>query len=116
MEKQNLKSSGLGDISMIRDILMGQQINDFDQRFTEIADRIAALEKDLRSSIQMLDDRTETHFVKHTNEFNEKLEKLRHHLDNQVDMLKNKIENTSKTDKASLSKLLVEMSQKIMSE
>ncbi len=116
MEKQNPKSGGLGDISMIRDILMGQHINDIDQRFAEIADRMAALEKDLRSSIQMLDDRTEAHFAKHTNEFNEKLEKLRHHLDNQVDMLKNKIENTSKTDKATLSKLLVEMSQKIVAE
>jgi ElaB/YqjD/DUF883 family membrane-anchored ribosome-binding protein len=116
MEKTEVKTPGLGDISMIRDILMGQQINDYETRFAEVSNRINQLEQDLRNSIHSLDEKTESNLARLTQDMNDRMEKLRQHLDSQINILNNKIQDTSAKDRAKMAGLLVEMSKKLVTE
>ena len=116
MEKTDIKSNGLGDISMIRDILMGQQINDYESRFADVSNRINQLEADLRNSIQSLDEKTEANLARLTQDMNDRLEKLRQHMDSQINILNNKIQDTSAKDRAKIAGLLVEVSKKLVTE
>jgi Skp family chaperone for outer membrane proteins len=116
MEKTEVKTPGLGDISMIRDILMGQQINDYETRFAEVSGRINQLEQDLRNTIHLLDEKTEANLARLTQEMNDRMEKLRQHLDSQINILNNKIQDTSAKDRAKMAGLLVEISKKLVTE
>ncbi len=116
MEKTEVKSNGLGDISMIRDILMGQQINDYESRFADVSNRINQLEQDLRNSIHSLDEKTEANLARMTQDMNDRMEKLRQHLDSQINILNNKIQDTSAKDRAKMAGLLVDMSKKLVTE
>lgn len=94
--------SPFGDVNVIRDILMGQHISQFEHRFQENEETIARTEEALRNRIQQME-----------NEMNARFERLEQLLSAHVETLTNRLMETSKGDKASLARLLDEVSNKL---
>ncbi len=112
----NTKTAGLGDISMIRDILMGQHISEFESRLAEVNGRIQQLEQDLRKSMQEQEDRSNQRFSKLTEEMNERFSRLQKTMDDGNKMLDDKINRTSKADKAIIGAMLVQIGKELIGE
>lgn len=113
---ENKSTPGLGDISMIRDILMGQQMNDYDARFNEVNKRIQQLEQDLRQTIKSLEDRTHQRIQQLTDETNDRFARLQQNLDDNTKMLEDRIARTSKADKAIIGAMLIEIGKQLVNE
>ena len=112
-DKLNTK---FGEIGTIRDILMGQQMSEYEDRFTEIKQMLTTLENDLRKVIneqdvkfsQKLDDLT-----KETNNRFEMLEKL---LEKNVTSIQKQMDQNRKTDKHKLGKMFAKIGAQLMDE
>lgn len=112
----NKNNAGLGDISMIRDILMGQQMTDYDKRFADVSQRIQQLETDLRHAIKALEDRTHQRMQQMTDETNERFARIQKNLDDNTQMLEDRIARTSKTDKAIIGAMLIEIGKQLVND
>ncbi|MEY4903667.1 MAG: hypothetical protein RLZZ292_1482 [Bacteroidota bacterium] len=104
----------LGDLGMIRDILMGEHINNFETQFDITTQRINALEAEIKASIQALDEKTTAHFAKLTQDTNTRLASLQQSLEQNVAQLTQQLAAKSKEDKHSLGLMLVEMGKQLM--
>jgi ElaB/YqjD/DUF883 family membrane-anchored ribosome-binding protein len=114
--ESTVKTNGIGDVSMIRDILMGQHINEFENRFSEISNRVQQLEQDLRKVMQEQEDRTNQRFSKMTEEMNDRFARVQKNLDDNTKMLDEKINRTSKADKAIIGAMLIEIGKQLVDE
>lgn len=128
----------LGEISTIRDILMGQQMSEYESRFAQLEaylkeaeqllqQKIATLSGDSSTQLSALEEQTQQRFAKLENtindQFNEfenattnrfsQLEKLL--LDN-VEHLNEEIDKTSRTERQRIGKLLMDMGSQLMEE
>ncbi len=114
----NDKGNGLnlGDIGMIRNILMGDQITDFEARFNTIQEQIADLKKELSSKITELDSATQKSFSSMDKEHTMKFEDIEKQLISNVEKLNNRIDKVSKDDKMRLGKMLDKVSKQLMGE
>jgi Skp family chaperone for outer membrane proteins len=110
------QTGGIGDISMIRDILMGQQMNDYDQRFGDVSKRIQQMEQDLRAAIKALEDRTHQRFQQMADEHDERFARLQQNLDDNTKMLEDRIARTSKADKAIIGAMLIEIGKQLVND
>ena len=106
----SMGAMGFGDISMIRNILMGQQIATWEENFKLITARqdkehaensaaLKSLEASIRQQLRDLEKRTEDRFSL--------VEAL---INDRVEMLQKSIANTSQADRHALGKLLGEVS------
>lgn len=118
MAENNKKSNGsmLGEISTIRNILMGEQMSKYEERFAEMQTALEAaqgtLEKELRATAGNTDNRLEK-LEKDVNARFDKLEKLL--LDNIAQMNK-RLDDVSNADKHQLGEMLAAMGKKLMSK
>lgn len=110
----SMGAMGFGDISMIRNILMGQQIATWEEKFQQVDARqdkdlnentvaIKALEASTLKHLRDLEKRTEDRFAL--------VEAL---INDRVDMLQKTIAATSQADKHALGKLLGDISQTLL--
>ena len=91
-----------GDMSMLRDIIMGPKVIEYDQHLTDI-DHL----------IQKNDDATQSRFDALERDMNARFDRLEQLLTQNVEKLSQQIQQTSKNDKASLADLLIGVSQKL---
>ena len=96
-----------GDMSMLREIIMGPKVIEYEQRFTDTDEstrqRFEALERDMNARFEAL-----------TKEMNARLESLTQLLNQNVEKLDTQMKNMSRNDKAKMSELIVEMSKKLV--
>lgn len=115
----------LGEISTIREILMGGHINQYEAEFNQIKQRIAnereatdnqrtALEQHLLAEINSLEARINDRLDTLTQQMNERFDSLENQVSEQVQMLQERIAHVSKTDKADLGRLLAEVSNRLI--
>ena len=104
MAEQNsgIPVSGLGDVSMIREIIMGQQIAEYNRRLAHIEEWIQRNEEANRQSHDAMQ-----------RAFTARMEQLEQLLMQNVESLNQKVQHFSKTDRAQLSDLLIEVSKKL---
>jgi hypothetical protein len=93
-----------GDMSLLRDIIMGPKVIEYDKRFSDIEELIKKNE-----------EATRNHFAKMEKDMNERFDKLEKLLTQNVEMLQNQMQKMSTTDKNTLADLLVELSSKLKS-
>lgn len=96
----------LSEVSVIRDILMGQQMADYERRFNSMETLIDAKEEATRHRINALEGELKAELVA-------RFEKLEHLLLLNVEQLNQRMQSLSRQDKNSLSELLIAMSQKL---
>ncbi len=118
MENNKIKNStpsSLGEISMIRDILMGEHIHQFDQQFEKQEIELKRVEKDFSDRLQQLKSQMEQRMDAMERAYNERFDRLEKLLDNRTNELKELIHATSDTDRKNIGNLLGEISQKLLS-
>jgi hypothetical protein len=91
-----------GDMSMLRDIIMGPKVEEYDQHFADIEALIAKNEA-----------ATKAHFEALERDMNARFDRLEQLLLQNVDKLNQQIQNTSQSDRHALADMLVEVSKKL---
>ena len=104
----------LGEISTIRDILMGRQMEEYERRFREMEAKMTAMMEDLETQIdrgnnQDLDqnNRLEKSLTDHLNQLDEAIGK-------RLEALEQALRDTSRADQARIGQLLSDMGQKLI--
>ena len=104
---------GMGDLSVIRNILFGQQASEFESNFDEHTQRMdktdadnharfLKLEADIKARLDQLEHKTNLHF-----------QQLEAQLAQTTAMFHEKIAQTSKTDRASIGQMLIAMGKQL---
>ncbi len=108
------KSLGLGEISTIRDILMGQQIQEYQQRFDEAKAREEKMAKDLKSKISSIEKDVESRMSALEKQMATRFDKLEALLQENIAGLDNKLNKVTKSDKELLGQMLHDMGKKLL--
>ncbi|MCB0570113.1 MAG: hypothetical protein KDC66_10135 [Phaeodactylibacter sp.] len=109
----NQKQSPLGEISAIRDILMGEQMQDYEHRFQQLLDRAAAMEQAFNKQLNELEKRR-TEALQAFQEATEKrLASLEQQLAHRTGELEERIRAVSDADRVNLGKMLRELGQQL---
>lgn len=104
MSKQT-ETTPPNDVAIMRDILMGGHIAQYEVQFAQLDATIAKMNTDIHQRIQQMEDG-----------FNQRLDKLEQMMVAKTDDLQRQIKNVSKQDKTNLSDLLAELSQKVKAD
>ena len=104
----------LGELSTIRNILMGQQMNEYDSRFAEVEKLIVDSEEKSNQKLNALAEKTAQQMDALKAEMSERFDKLESLLMDNVSKLNQKMEATSRDDKHELGKFLSEVGKKLM--
>jgi DNA anti-recombination protein RmuC len=104
MTEQNSSknTSALGDVSMIREIIMGQQISEFNRRFEHLESWIQRNEEQHRLQREALQQA-----------YNARLDQLEQFIQQNVAELNHKMQHLSKNDRQQLADLFIEVSRKL---
>jgi gas vesicle protein len=112
-EKMNNK---FGEIGTIRDILMGQQMDEYELRFNEIKDLIAKLKEDITKQLDDQGDQFSKALKKLSEETDNRFEKLEKLLEKKIETLQDKVEKNRNSDKHKLGKMLTKIGEQLMDE
>lgn len=102
-----------GEINTIRDILMGEQMTEYDTQFKQLNEALNALEQRLSERIDDWVARQETAQNELERRMNERLQALESQLQQQGTALGEKIETVSSSDRVRLGNMLSELGQQI---
>jgi TfoX/Sxy family transcriptional regulator of competence genes len=91
-----------GDMSLLREIIMGPKVIEDNQRFVET-----------EALMQKNEDATRQRFEAFEKEMNTRFDRLEQLLTQNVEKLNTQMQNMSKSDKANIADLLVELSKKL---
>ena len=107
---------GLGDVSVIRDILMGQHIATFNHRFEALEQLVAHNEQLTQQRLETLTAQTNTHFEHLEAQTNARFDRLEQLLAQNVEALTQRMDSGGKSDRHQLADLLVEVSKQLKSK
>ncbi len=108
------KSMNVSDISTIKDILFGADIQSIEERFSEINGKIGDVEGDTGKSIEALRKQTDEHLKALDKRVEEKMAELEKEMKQHVRDLEKQILNVSKSDKQSLAEMLQQLSANLI--
>lgn len=118
MSKKDTKSSNgsvnLTEIGTIRDILMGQQINDFESQINKLHERIDQLEKQLQEKADQLQQLSNDKSANLEKVIENRITVVNEKIENKVEKLNTKIETSSTNDKHIIGKMLADFGQKLL--
>lgn len=114
--EQQISAAQFSEISTIRNILMGQQMSEYEHRFNQINHDIAQAREYFTQEISLLSDKTDVRFQQLEKDINERFDRLERLLEDHVRRLDEKLLSMSKSDKNDLGKMLAELSKKLISE
>jgi len=105
---------GLGEISTIRNILMGQQMNEYEQRFGHLEEKLTSASTDQGEKLVTFQKETEERLVKMEKEIGNRFDNLEKMLKEGLEQLQNQTNTTRNQDNDNLGKMLAEIGQKLM--
>lgn len=112
-KNNNSKEKGmmnLGDVSTIRDILFGSDIQSIEERFEQVGATIGDLKSSSGKDLEALKKETEEHLKSLDKRFEEKMAEMDRQVKQHVTDLEKQILNVSKSDKQSLAEMLQQLS------
>lgn len=105
-----------GEISTIRQILMGQQMAEYEAHFAQIGEDLANLKSEFSRNLQALGNDTHDRISNMEKDMNARFDRIEQLLNEQVKRLDEKLMETSKDDRNTLAKTLEELSRKLTKE
>ena len=103
-----------GEITTIRDILMGGHINQYESQFNEIKDNFTKNNVDKDARFQALEEEMNRRFNTLQTDMNSRFDKLEALLTENVQRLNERVNTVSTSDKADLGRLLAEVSNRLI--
>lgn len=116
MDNQNSGGMNLGELSTIRNILMGQQMAEYEQSFNEVKTTIEHKEAATNQKIVDLENQMNERFATLENDMNMRFDKLEALLLEHVRQINERVSTVSNTDKKELGKMLAAISQQLIGE
>ena len=114
MPKKETNGVNFGEISTIRNILMGQQMDDYNNRFQEFKDHLEKVEASLNSRLKEIEEQQVVQNKEMQKVFTAKLDRLENLLlQNIKDVNVAAIENTTQ-ERQNMAQLLAEMSDRLL--
>lgn len=110
----NKESLGLGDISMIRNILMGQQMSEYESRFSQMEQQLSIASGEQGEKLNDFQKEAKDRFEALESDINERFSYLEKMLKENFEQLKSSSAETRKNDQEALGQMLVEMGQKLI--
>lgn len=104
------------DIAIIRNILMGQQMAEYEQHFAQVEAVIEANKADIDQRLAAFGQQTDERFLQLEREINERFERLEKSLNENIRRLDAKLFEVTKTDKQNLGQMLADLSKKLIVE
>jgi DNA anti-recombination protein RmuC len=104
-----------GDIGTIRNILMGQQMAEYQSEFAGIRQKMTDDHADLTGKLKAFGEETDERFAKLEKEIAERFDRLEKLVKENVERLDQKFHEMSKADKQDLGQMLAEISKKLTS-
>ena len=114
MSKKETNGANFGGISDIRNILMGQQMDDYDSRFKELKDQIERVETSLNSKLTELEQHQIAHNEEMQKVFTTKLDRLEKMLLQNIHEVKATTSEKTNQERQNLAQLLGEMSDRLL--
>ncbi|HEB62463.1 MAG TPA: hypothetical protein ENI82_04840 [Bacteroidetes bacterium] len=105
---------GLGEISTIRNILMGREIANFNEKFKLLEKRIDKLEKELKEKTELLKNQTRQEVKLLSKEFDRHIDEVAKNIQKQKETQEKKLEKVSNKDRIALAKLFSDLSKKLL--
>ena len=112
--KEQNNSMKPGEITTIRNILMGQQMQEYDGRFEGVQENMNALEAALNEKLSVLEKQTEVRFQELQNDMSERFDKLERLLANNMEELNQKVDKVTGDDRQKMGELFAEMSKRLL--
>ncbi len=110
------QSQQSGEISIIRDILMGHQISEYEQRFNQLDERLNQLEEIFHQRIDYLSANISDREAQSNRDFSDRMDRLENLIASSIENLNTKIDKVTNEDKKKLGKMMAELSQKLIGE
>ncbi len=105
-----------GEISIIRDILMGHQISEYEKRFNQLDERLNQLEEIFHQRIDHLSVSISEREEQANRDFSDRMDRLENLIASSIENLNSKIDKVTNDDKKKLGKMMAELSQKLIGE
>ena len=105
-------ASMLGEISTIRNILMGQQMSDYERRFEDLRNSLTTVSDEHHRRLESFTNETEERFGNLEKEISERFDLLEKLMNERLSQLENKMNDLSSGDRKDLSQLLRQMADK----
>ncbi|MEM8908257.1 MAG: hypothetical protein AAGD05_10465 [Bacteroidota bacterium] len=106
----------LGDISIIRNILMGQQMSEYQEQFAQLNNRLDLMEKAFNAQIKNLDQEHKDRHKSMEKEMTHNFKRLEKLIIESTEALDKKLEKVSYEDKKRLGKMMGDLSKKLIGE
>jgi hypothetical protein len=118
MDDKNNQNQGmnLGELSTIRNILMGQQMAEYKQSFEGVNQTINEKEAETNEKLQALEKRMNERFANLEKDMNNRFDRLEALLMQNVKEINEHVANKSKNDKADLGRMLATISEQLIGE
>ena len=108
------RTSGGGDITMLRDILMGQQINEYDGRFDSIEDLLKEQETAFNTKIQTLEKKLTKQLLQSQEDTKARLNTLEKRLISNMQEVDSKLHQQRTQERRKIGQMLLEMSKQFL--
>ncbi|MFQ5445458.1 MAG: hypothetical protein ACE5FF_00855 [Saprospiraceae bacterium] len=105
-----------GEISAIRNILMGQQMAEYETHFAQIENEMATAKDEFSKELANLGNQSNQRLQQLEKSVNERFDRLEKMLEDNVARLDKKLIEVSKTDKSNLGQMLADLSKKLIVE
>ena len=110
---QQSNNNPLGEISTIRDILMGEQMNEYNSRFKEVEAQMVKMQQETKAFIKDIEDRQINALEQLRSDVFKRLDELEELLSQKSEELDEKIDDTTSSDRSRLGELLQELGQQL---
>ena len=107
-------TSGGGDITMLRDILIGQQINEYDGRFDSIEDLLKEQETAFNTKIQTLEKKLTKQLLQSQEDTKARLNTLEKRLISNMQEVDSKLHQQRTQERRKIGQMLLEMSKQFL--
>ncbi len=104
---------GLGDLSVIRNILFGQQAAEFESQFDSLMARMDKTDAEAAAQLRQLEAATKKSLEELTASVNARFQQLEEKLAQTAAQFGEKLAAASREDKAKIGNLLIEIGQKL---
>jgi hypothetical protein len=115
-KNENNQTVQVSEISTIRDILMGQQMAEYEAQFAQMEEEMTTAKAQFSKELSALGDQSDQRFCELEKAVNERFDRLEKMMKENIGRLDAKLLEVSKTDKSNLGQMLADLSKKLIVE
>jgi len=112
--KDQNSTMNFGEITTIRNILMGQQMQEYDGRFDGVQENLNNLEAALNEKIDALEKRTEGRLQELQADMSQRFDKLESLMTGNIKDLNERVDKVTGDDRRKMGELFAEMSKRLL--